>query len=146
MESNTFYILSCGFAFFTLIFAFSFTQYAIRNTHNEIVPTTVERALQIHPFLCKTNPISKKSSERILFINKGIRTFGHLVKWEKRTQNEPNSNPIQTQNKPKQSQFPNSSRARFIYFAYSLTGFIMFTAQIYPSTLPKWHNIRTIGI
>ncbi len=36
------------------------------------ISTLVESALQIQPFLCKTNPIFKKSSERNRFNNRGI--------------------------------------------------------------------------
>jgi uncharacterized protein len=74
--------------------------------------TTVENPLQIHPFLCKTNPIFKKSNERNRFINNELWGNGHLVNWEKRTQNEPktnpnepNLNPILAQKIPKQTQF-----------------------------------------
>jgi len=111
MEKNTFYILSCGFAFFTLIFAFSFTQYAIRNPHNEIVSTLVERALQIHPFL--TNKANFRKSQMNV-TNNITKDYGKMDTWSirknkaktnpKQTQFKANSKPIRTQFKPKQSQ------------------------------------------
>jgi hypothetical protein len=60
MAKNSFYILSCGFALFTLISAFSFQ--SLTPEPWPLIPalsTTVVSALQIHPFL-KTKPISEK--------------------------------------------------------------------------------------
>jgi hypothetical protein len=51
--------------------------------------TLVERSLQIHPFLCKTNPIFLIFSLKIKISPK----------------NKPNSNPIQTQSKPILAQY-----------------------------------------
>jgi hypothetical protein len=45
------------------------TQYAVRNTHDEIASTTVENPLQIHPLYAKQSQFSKKSNERNLFNN-----------------------------------------------------------------------------
>jgi hypothetical protein len=61
-----------------------------------IFPSTlVERALQIHPFLCKTNPISKKSSERMyIYINELCK----LDTWSIR-KNEPKTNPNEPNSK-----------------------------------------------
>ena len=39
-----------------------------------VLSTLVESALQIDPFLCKTNPISGKSNERKCFCNNELRT------------------------------------------------------------------------
>ena len=81
MERNAFYIL---------IFASSFTQYAIRNTQNEIVSTTVENPLQIQPFLCKTNPILKSHPAVNVDIKK---RYENIPNWTL-GENEPKTNPI----------------------------------------------------
>jgi hypothetical protein len=47
--------------------------------------------------LAKRTQFHKKSSERNLLIKNELWQYGHLVKWEKRTQNEPK----RTQNEPK---------------------------------------------
>jgi hypothetical protein len=39
-----------------------------------VLSTTVESALQIHPFFCKTNPISNKANERKFLFYKELRT------------------------------------------------------------------------
>jgi hypothetical protein len=65
------------------------------------ISTLVERALQIHPFFAKQTQFQKKSNGRNRFVNKGIRTNGHLVRREKQSQNEPN----QSQFKPNFSSF-----------------------------------------
>jgi hypothetical protein len=86
--------------------------YRYRDTFTDVVS-----ALANQTFYAKQSQIPKKSNERNRFINKGIRTNGHLVKWEKRTQNEPkrtqnepNSNPIRTQYKAKQTQTNSQTR------------------------------------
>jgi hypothetical protein len=66
-------------------------QLPITNYHGAsgIISTTVEDSLQIDPFYAKRTQFPKKSNERNRFTNKGLWRIGHLVKWEKRTQNEP---------------------------------------------------------
>ena len=115
------------------------------------ISTLVERALQIHPFL--TNKANFQKSQMNL-TNLLTKDYGKIDTWSirknepktnpKRTQFKANSNPKQTQYEAEQSQFRDSSRARFVYSAYSLTGFVMFTTQLYHSILPKWHYIRII--
>ena len=58
------------------------------------------------PFFAKRTQIPKKSSERKHCYNNELRTNGHLVKWEKRTQNEPK----RTQNEPKTN--PNEPKSK----------------------------------
>jgi len=122
MVGKTFYILSCGCAFFTLIFAFSYPLYAIRctlhaiqatNIDNQtlvhfrhfrhfsslltILPsTTVVRALQIHPFL--TNKANFRKSQ--MNISKVIVAAYEIMDTWWNRKNKANSKPIQTQYKP----------------------------------------------
>jgi hypothetical protein len=74
--------------------------------------TTVERALQIHPFL--TNEPNFRKSQ--INVSKVLtKNYVQIDTWSsgknkanskpKQSQYKPNSNPIQSQNKPKQSQF-----------------------------------------
>ena len=81
-----FYILSCGFTFSTLNFKFS--------------STFVERTLQIKLFM-QNKPNFRKSQmnvNKVLTMNYEHWTLGY------RGKNKPNSNPIQSQSKPKQTQ------------------------------------------
>jgi len=86
MVRNTFYILNCGFAFFTLIFAFSYPLYAVRyisfcplpSVFCRLFSTTVERALQIHPFL--TNKANFRKSQ-INVSDLLIREYEQMYTW-----------------------------------------------------------------
>jgi len=53
------------------------------------ISTLVVSALQIQPFLCKTNPISKNPGKRNRFTNNHLCNNRHMVKREKRTQTNP---------------------------------------------------------
>jgi len=104
MVRNTFYILNCGFAFFTLIFAFSYPLYAVRyisfcplpSVFCRLFSTTVENPLQIHPFLTNKANFQKVkfNVNRVLTMN-----YGKIDTWSNR-KNKANSKPIQTQYKP----------------------------------------------
>jgi hypothetical protein len=76
MTGKSFYILSFGFAFSTLNYKFS--------------STTVENPLQIHPFLCKTNPILKSHPAVNVDIKKRYENISNWTLGE----NEPKTNPI----------------------------------------------------
>jgi hypothetical protein len=93
MGRKSFYILSCGFTFSTLKYQFS--------------STTVESALQIHPFL-QNEPNFRKSQVNVtVFITMN---YEQMDTWSIRknkpktkpiqTQYKPNTNPIQTQTNP----------------------------------------------
>jgi hypothetical protein len=61
----------------------------IRFTFHEIRSTKVY-VRKNKTFFAKRTQFQKKSNQRNRFINKDIRSNGHLVNSEKRTQNEPN--------------------------------------------------------
>jgi len=120
MEINTFYILSCCFALFTLIFTFSYPLYAVRYPLYKLLSsvicllssTLVEGALQIHPFL--TNKANFQKSQ-VNLTNAITREYEQMDTWSRgknkaktkpiQTQFKANTNPIQTQFKAKQTQF-----------------------------------------
>jgi len=80
------------------------TQYAIRNTQNEVASTTVVRALQIHPFL--TNKANFQKSQ--VSVTDLITGEYELMDTWSSGKNKANSKPKQSQfkanSKPKQSQ------------------------------------------
>jgi len=62
--------------------------------------TLVESALQIDPFLCKTNPILSAVGGLLMNVNL-YNTKYYENKWQRRVRkNKPNTNPIQTQSNP----------------------------------------------
>jgi hypothetical protein len=72
------------------------TQYALRNTHDEIASTTVKNPLQIAPF-CSNKANFRKSQMNVTSLITADyvkRTLGQHGK------NKPNSNPIQSQTNP----------------------------------------------
>jgi len=87
MGRNSLYILSFGFTFSTLNFKFS--------------STFVENSLQISSFLTNKANFQKAQMNvyRVSTRDYDKKTLG------KRGKNKPNSNPIQTQYKAKQTQF-----------------------------------------
>ena len=56
--------------------------------------TSVENPLQITYFLCKTNPISKRPKLMQTQYVQGIMKISRSIRAQKQTQNKPNSNPI----------------------------------------------------
>jgi len=56
--------------------------------------TTVEKTLQIDPFLCKTNPISTEAKTNLTLYLKNV--YENFIPPRTR-ENEPKTNPIQTQ-------------------------------------------------
>jgi hypothetical protein len=112
MERNKFYILSCGFAFSTLIFAFSFMQYAIHNTKYEVRKITYE----IIKLFLQNEPKFRKSQVNVTFFI--TRDYDKIDTWSmgKTNPNEPKTNPIQSQFKPKQTQFQKGQNERNVLY------------------------------
>jgi len=101
MGRNKFYVLSCGFALFTLILAFSLMTYEISSTAQlspikcSVASTTVERALQIHPFL--TNKANfQKNQMNVSYLL--LREYELMDTWSG-GKNKAKTKPIQTQYK-----------------------------------------------
>jgi len=68
--------------------------------------TSVENSLQISLFLCKTNPILSAVGGLQMNVSSILtRDYENIANWTL-GQNKPNSNPIQTQFKPNQTQLP----------------------------------------
>jgi hypothetical protein len=106
--------------FSTLIFAFSFTQYAIHNTKYEVRKITYEK---IHLFL-QNEPKFRKSQVNVS--NYITRYYEQMDTWSigknepkrtqtnpKRTQNKPNTNPKRTQYKPNFTPVPRQDFMEF---------------------------------
>ena len=119
MGINTFYILSCGFAFSTLIFAFSFQ--SLTPNPSSLAPnvimrrylrvdkvlyisrgssTDAESSLQIHPFLTNKANFRKSQVNVTIFITMN---YDKMDTWSGR-KNKAKTKPIQSQYKPKQTQ------------------------------------------
>jgi len=111
MGRYKFYILSYGFAFFTLIFAFSFKSLTTDPWPlTPVISTLVERALQIHLFL--TNKANFRKSQ-VNVTDLVTMNYGKMDTWSGR-KNKAKTKPIQTQykakTKPIQTQFkPNTN-------------------------------------
>jgi hypothetical protein len=79
-----------------------YKQYANRYTLYAVVrSTTVEKALQIHPFM--QNKANFRNDKMSITID--MTSIYKILYPSPGPKNKPNSNPIQTQFKPKQSQF-----------------------------------------
>jgi len=68
--------------------------------------TFVENALQITPFLCKTNPILSAVGGLQMNVSAVLTKDYENETLSRRGKNKPNTNPIQTQYKANQTQLP----------------------------------------
>ncbi|MHC4641243.1 MAG: hypothetical protein ACYS32_06335 [Planctomycetota bacterium] len=123
MGRNTFYILSCGFAFFTLIFAFSSrpltsTKDYVRNYKQNMQNKANFRKSQMYATnlltrdydimdtwwsgkkQSQTNPNKANLQNTQMNVNNILaKEYEQMDTWSS-GKNEPKTNPIQTQNKP----------------------------------------------
>ena len=77
------------------------TQYAVRNTHDEIASTTVKNPLQISPFLQnKPNLL-----DALMNISTAITMNYEQITMNNELKNKPNSNPIKANTKPIKANF-----------------------------------------
>jgi hypothetical protein len=114
------------FTFSTLIFDFPLrdTLHASRDT--KILSTTVERSLQINPFLTNKANFPKSQMNVMYIVTKDYEKMDTRSTREKQSQFKPNSNPIQTHFKPNtnpiQSQYkPKQSQFLYHWFCFLFT-------------------------
>ena len=146
-------VLNLGHLYFDIVsnfvlrisdFSYRDTLHASRDTN--LPSTPVERALQIEPFLCKTNPILERPSKCNLLVNNELRTINYELWNTKRTQNESNlscRSLWRSRNKPN---FKTALRPDLPVPPVREPALLPCTARLYSWILPKWHNIWTIII
>jgi len=139
MTRKSFYILSFGFEFSTLIFAFSFkTLTSDPWPLTPVLSTTVECALQIHPFL--TNKANFQKSQ-VSLSNLSTRDYEQMDTWSI-GKNKAKTKPIQSQykanTKPIQSQTNPISEAKFQNHRFFSTHFGLKAQTIKQRPSHRW--------